>query len=73
VYGVAERVLGDASEKCCRDEANVARKVWTSDDREAQQQIERSLGFIRGRVELYQVHNLVAAERRLDMLEELKS
>jgi aryl-alcohol dehydrogenase-like predicted oxidoreductase len=31
------------------------------------------LNFFGGRVELYQVHNLVAVEKRLDMLEELQS
>jgi aryl-alcohol dehydrogenase-like predicted oxidoreductase len=36
MYGAAERVLGDALEKHGRDEAIVATKVWTSDDREAQ-------------------------------------
>lgn len=72
MYGEAEKVLGDALEKHGRDRATVATKVWTSDDREAQRQIENSLGFFGGRVELYQVHNLVAVEKRLDMLEELK-
>src|SRR3954466_10230267 len=72
MYGEAERVLGDALGKYGRDRATVATKVWTSDDREAQRQIENSLGFFGDRVELYQVHNLVAVEKRLSMLEELK-
>lgn len=73
MYGEAERVLGDALAKHGRDRATVATKVWTPDDREAERQIERALGFFGGRVELYQVHNLVTLEKRLDMLEELKS
>ena len=73
MYGEAERVLGDALGKHGRDQATVATKVWTSNDREAERQIERALSFFGGRVELYQVHNLVAVERRLDMLEKLKS
>ncbi len=73
MYGEAERVLGDALRKHGRDQATVATKVWTSDDREAERQIQDALSFFDGRVELYQVHNLVAAEKRLDMLEELKS
>lgn len=73
MYGEAERVLGDAIEKHGRDRATVATKVWTSDDREAERQIQNALNFFDGRVELYQVHNLVAVEKRLDMLEELKS
>ena len=72
MYGEAERVLGDALRKHGRDRAIVATKVWTSNDREAKRQIERSLGYFGGRVELYQVHNLVAVERRLETLEELK-
>jgi aryl-alcohol dehydrogenase-like predicted oxidoreductase len=72
MYGEAERVLGDALNKYERDLATVATKVWTSNDREAQRQIENALNYFGGRVELYQVHNLVAIEKRLDMLEELK-
>ena len=41
-------------------------------DREAERQTEYALGFFDGQVELYQVYNLVAVERRLDMLESLK-
>ena len=72
MYGEAERVLGDALRKFGRDRAVVATKVWTSNDREAERQIEHSLGYFGGRVELYQVHNLVAIERRLNTLHRLK-
>jgi len=72
MYGEAERILGDALEKHGRDRATVATKLWTSDDREAQRQIENSLGFFGSRIELYQVHNLVAVEKRLVMLQRLK-
>ena len=47
----------------------MATKVWTSDDREAGRQIQNALSFFDGRVELYQLHHLVAVEKRLDMLE----
>jgi len=73
MYGEAERVLGDALQKHGRERAMVATKVWTSDDQEAERQIERALNFFGGRVELYQVHNLVAVRKRLDTLERLKS
>ena len=73
MYGEAERVLGDALKKYGRDRAMVATKVWTSNDREAERQIQNALSFFDGRVELYQVHNLVAVETRLYMLEELQS
>lgn len=72
MYGEAERVLGDALKEHGRDRATVATKVWTSDDREAERQIEYALDFFGGRIELYQVHNLVAVEKRLDLLESLK-
>ncbi len=73
MYGEAERVLGDALRKLGRERATVATKVWTSNDREAERQIQDALGFFGGCVDLYQVHNLVAVERRLDMLHELKN
>jgi aryl-alcohol dehydrogenase-like predicted oxidoreductase len=72
MYGEAERVLGEALQKHGRDRAIVATKVWTSNDREARRQIERALDYFGGRVELYQVHNLVAVERRLQTLHSLK-
>ena len=72
MYGEAERVLRDALQKHGRERAIVATKVWTSNDREAELQIERALNYFGGRVELYQVHNLVAVERRLDTLQRLK-
>jgi aryl-alcohol dehydrogenase-like predicted oxidoreductase len=39
----------------------------------AAKQIANALKFFDGRVELFQVHNLVATTRRLDMLEEQKA
>ncbi len=42
MYGEAERVLGDALRKHGRERAIVATKVWTSNDREAERQIETS-------------------------------
>jgi aryl-alcohol dehydrogenase-like predicted oxidoreductase len=68
MYGEAERVLGAALDHR-RGEAIVATKVWTSDDEEAGRQVERALGWYGGRVDLYQVHNLVAWRRRLELLE----
>ena len=72
MYGEAERVLGDALRELGRERAVVATKVWTSNDGEAERQIEDSLGYFGGRVELYQVHNLVAVERRLETLHRLR-
>lgn len=72
MYGEAERVLGDALRMHGRERAIVATKVWTSNDREAERQIENSLSYFGGHIELYQVHNLVAVGRRLDTLRRLK-
>jgi len=71
MYGRAEAVLGRALEGG-RERALVATKLWASNDREAEGQIERSLGYFGGRVDFYEVHNLLAWPTRLDMLERLK-
>jgi aryl-alcohol dehydrogenase-like predicted oxidoreductase len=68
MYGEAERVLGEALRER-RAEAIVATKVWTSDDGEAERQIRRALDWYVGRVDLYQVHNLVGWRKRLTLLE----
>ena len=71
LYGEAERVLGQSLQPM-RGQVLVATKVWSADDRVATRQIEEALGFFGGCVDIYQVHNLVATPRRLDMLEALK-
>ena len=68
MYGNAERILG-ASIAGRRAEVIVATKVWTFDDAEAERQIDDSLGFFGGHVEVFQVHNLRAWRTRLDQLE----
>jgi aryl-alcohol dehydrogenase-like predicted oxidoreductase len=70
MYGEAPRVLAHGLEGR-RDEAFVADKLWTSDDAEAERQAERALDWF-GRVDLYQVHNLVKTSARLDLLERLR-
>jgi diketogulonate reductase-like aldo/keto reductase len=50
----------------------VATKVWTDDDAEARRQVDFALRTFGGRIDLYQVHNLVRWERRLDELEALR-
>jgi diketogulonate reductase-like aldo/keto reductase len=72
MYGEAERVLG-ATLEGRRNEALVATKVWTADDRESEQQITRALGYFGGRVDIYQVHNLLSWSKRLTQLERLKA
>lgn len=72
MYGAAEAVLGRAL-GARRDAAIVATKVWTDDDSEAARQVAFALDAFDGRVDLYQVHNLVRWERRLDELERLRA
>ncbi len=68
MYGNAERILG-ATIAPRRGEAIVATKVWTPDDATAERQIDASLAFFGGHVEVFQVHNLVEWRTRLDQLE----
>lgn len=68
MYGEAERVLGQALEGR-RERALVATKVWTPSASEGRVQIDRALRFFGGRVDLYQVHNLVHWRAQLDELE----
>jgi aryl-alcohol dehydrogenase-like predicted oxidoreductase len=71
MYGAAEQVLGTALDGR-RDGALVATKVWTSDDAEAERQIERAMGWYANHVDVYQVHNLTALPKRLQRLEQLR-
>jgi diketogulonate reductase-like aldo/keto reductase len=67
MYGRAEAVLGAAIESR-REEIFVATKIWTSSSDEARAQFEDQLRFF-GRVELEQVHNLVAWRDHLEWME----
>src|SRR6202140_1078527 len=70
MYGRAEDALARAL-KGRRDEAIIATKIWTSSPAEGRQQAEHALRLF-GRVEIYQVHNLVNWTAQLKMLEALK-
>src|SRR5579862_1288550 len=59
MYGNAERVLSQALAGR-RDRAIIATKVWTANDIEAAEQFRRSFEYYEDRVDIYQVHNLVA-------------
>jgi aryl-alcohol dehydrogenase-like predicted oxidoreductase len=72
MYGEAERVLGDALQGR-REAAIVATKVWARSVREGQEQITRALRFFGGRVDFYQIHNLVSWRDHLPVLQELKT
>ena len=72
MYGQAERVLGDAL-RGRRDRALVATKIWAGRAAEGRGQAERALGFFGGRVDLYQIHNLVSWRDHLPLLEQLRA
>lgn len=71
MYGRAESVLGRALEGR-RHQALVATKVWTPDPGEGRRQADRSLRFFGDRIDLYQVHNLMAWREHLPRLEALR-
>ena len=68
MYGGAERSLGAALDGR-RGDARVLTKIWTASPGEARAQYERQLGWF-GRVEVQQVHNLVAWQEHVSWLEE---
>ena len=71
MYGAAERVLAEALNGR-RDEAIVATKVWAHSRALGEAQIDSALHCYDGWVDLYQIHNLVAWEEHLPVLEALK-
>jgi aryl-alcohol dehydrogenase-like predicted oxidoreductase len=71
MYGEAERVLADGL-GTRRDEAFVADKIWTPDAGTGEAQAQAALGWYGGRVDLYQVHNLVNTRAHLDLLDRLR-
>jgi aryl-alcohol dehydrogenase-like predicted oxidoreductase len=71
MYGEAERILGSALTGR-RDRAIVATKVWSDDIHEGHAQIDRALLYFEGRVDLYQVHNLVRWRDYLPVFERMR-
>ena len=71
MYGLAEDGLARALGKR-RDEAIIATKIWASTAAEGREQAAHALALY-GRVEIYQVHNLVACQTQLGLLEQLKA
>lgn len=71
MYGRAEELLAGALGGR-RDEAFVATKVWTRSPKEGRGQLERAVEWYGGRVDLMQIHNLVAWREHLPRLEEAR-
>jgi diketogulonate reductase-like aldo/keto reductase len=69
MYGGAERSLGAALDGRRRD-VSVATKIWASSVEEGLDQFEAQLRWFDGRIEIEQIHNLVAWREQLAWLEE---
>ena len=68
MYGQAEERLGRAIAGR-RYEIVVATKVWTDSAEDGRRHFEQQLGWFGGRIDLLQVHNLVAWREHLDWFE----
>jgi diketogulonate reductase-like aldo/keto reductase len=71
MYGRAEELLASALAGR-RDEAFVATKVWAPSADEGAAQLSRAREWFGGRVDLMQIHNLVAWRDHLPMLEQAR-
>ena len=58
MYGEAEQVLAGTLD-ARRGSALVATKVWATSLAEGRRQVQKALHLFGGRVDLYQIHNLV--------------
>lgn len=71
MYGEAERVLSQTLQGR-RDAVQIATKVWADTVSRGRAQAKLSLLYFEGRIELYQIHNLLLWEEHLEMIEQLK-
>jgi aryl-alcohol dehydrogenase-like predicted oxidoreductase len=71
MYGEAERVLGGTlSDR--RDKALVATKVWAQTVSQGRAQMERAFRYFGDQVDFYQIHNLLAWQEHLPVLEQYR-
>jgi aryl-alcohol dehydrogenase-like predicted oxidoreductase len=68
MYGRAQEVLARSVDGR-RDDVFIATKIWTPSQEQGRFQLEAQLGYFDGRVDLEQVHNLVAWQQHLTWLE----
>ena len=68
MYGEAEQLLSGALSGR-REQVFVADKVWTASAADGAAQLSRAVSWYGGRVDLMQIHNLVAWQAHLPMLE----
>ena len=68
MYGDAERLLGVTLDGR-REQVVVADKIWTPSPQEGAAQLDRAVEWYGGRVDLMQIHNLVAWPAHLLLLE----
>jgi diketogulonate reductase-like aldo/keto reductase len=68
MYGQAEQLLADALGER-RGDAIVATKIWTNSRQEGRAQLDRAVRWFGGRVDVMQIHNLLAWRDHLPMLE----
>ena len=68
MYGDAERLLAGALDGQ-RDQVVIADKIWTPSAEEGAAQLSRAVAWYGGRVDLMQIHNLVAWPAQLALLE----
>ncbi len=71
MYGSAEPLLSDALDGR-RAQVFIADKVWTPSAEEGVAQLSRAVDWYGGRVDLMQIHNLVAWQTHLPMLEDAR-
>jgi aryl-alcohol dehydrogenase-like predicted oxidoreductase len=71
MYGAAEDVLGAALAER-RKRALIATKIWAPSVAEGRRQMTAALKIFGGRVDIYQVHNLVNWQGQLRVLEEAR-